>query len=463
MELRSLPMERQPFAGMYDICSHWRIPSLLTLHDGTVLAAADCRWAHGQDSPGNLETVVSRSEDGGQTWQAGFVNYFEDVEDGSERMGRSASFIDPSMAQDEDRCVYLITDVCPAYLGCFESKNKSTGYGTKGLILTMKTTADGPESDDPACYPYEIGEFSKSVEAGGEVRPAALVELRPGFTDEAGWSGYLVDVEYYLYTPDGKPVSVRQYDREGNLTDQMIPCNVFYAQSPLKVYPTNYLGLRRSKDSGRTWSHLEILKLKNQGEAALLIGPGRGLCIPEGTYQGRLVFPVYEFASGQSQASTIYKDPGEECWHRGKRTVCETIWAGESQLVWMSGGVLRLYCRNGGQLISYYDSTDGGETWGECHEDPELSYAGNCMISFIQKEKEVFASYPKGEGRNTGEVIRGQIREDGQVKWTERIRLQEGQFFAYSCLTLLDDQTLGYLYEDEPYHITYAEIDLGGK
>ncbi len=460
MKLRVMPEEQQPFAGMYDICSHWRIPSILTLSDGTVLAAADCRWAHGQDSPGNLETVVSRSEDGGQTWKAGFVNHFEDLEDGSERMGKSASFIDPSMAQDSEGTVYLITDVCPAYLGCFESKNGSTGYGTKGLILTEQSTVDAAESDDPSRYSYEIGAFCETVTAGGESRPAARVECREGFETDGKWKGYLVDAEYYLYTPEGQPVYVKQFDREGQFSEKEVACNVFFAQSPLKVYPTNYLGLRKSTDSGRTWSHLEILKVKNPGEAALLIGPGRGVCIPEGKYKDRLVFPVYEFASGSSQASVIYKEPGEKIWHRGQRTVCDTIWAGESQLICRPDDVLRLYCRNGGGLISYYDSTDGGETWGQCSEDPALTYASNCMISFIQKGEEIFASYPKVDWRNTGEVIRGRIGADGRMEIRDRIQLQEGRFFAYSCLTMLDDRTLGYLYEDEPYHITYAQIDL---
>ena len=63
----------------------FRIPSLFVTRENTLLAACDARWNHGQDCAGNLETVLARSEDGGQTWEHQFVNYFEDVTDGSDR------------------------------------------------------------------------------------------------------------------------------------------------------------------------------------------------------------------------------------------------------------------------------------------------------------------------------------------------------------------------------------------
>ena len=39
----------------------FRIPAMLTTQKGTVLAACDARWNHGEDSAGNLETVIARS------------------------------------------------------------------------------------------------------------------------------------------------------------------------------------------------------------------------------------------------------------------------------------------------------------------------------------------------------------------------------------------------------------------
>ena len=38
-----------PFAQGTLFCERFRIPALLTLQDGSVLAAADLRWNHGKD------------------------------------------------------------------------------------------------------------------------------------------------------------------------------------------------------------------------------------------------------------------------------------------------------------------------------------------------------------------------------------------------------------------------------
>lgn len=73
----------------------FRIPSILTTREGTLIASCDARWSHGLDSAGNLETVSARSEDGGCTWERQYVNHFDDVEDGSDRCIFSAGFIDP--------------------------------------------------------------------------------------------------------------------------------------------------------------------------------------------------------------------------------------------------------------------------------------------------------------------------------------------------------------------------------
>ena len=51
----------RPFVS--DNPSHWyRIPSMVTLDDGTVVAAADARWDGGMDGGGN-DVITARSTD----------------------------------------------------------------------------------------------------------------------------------------------------------------------------------------------------------------------------------------------------------------------------------------------------------------------------------------------------------------------------------------------------------------
>lgn len=55
----------RPFVS--DNPSHWyRIPSMVTLDDGTVVAAADARWDGGMDGGGN-DVITARSTDNGDT------------------------------------------------------------------------------------------------------------------------------------------------------------------------------------------------------------------------------------------------------------------------------------------------------------------------------------------------------------------------------------------------------------
>lgn len=50
-----------------DVNSYFRIPALVTLPNGWLVAASDARWTNTNDSPNNLDTIVSVSKDGGAT------------------------------------------------------------------------------------------------------------------------------------------------------------------------------------------------------------------------------------------------------------------------------------------------------------------------------------------------------------------------------------------------------------
>ena len=57
--------------------AQFRIPAVVTMDDGTVVAAADARWNTHADGCG-LDTMVSVSEDNGATWRYTFANYLGD-------------------------------------------------------------------------------------------------------------------------------------------------------------------------------------------------------------------------------------------------------------------------------------------------------------------------------------------------------------------------------------------------
>ena len=54
----------QPFAPGTGGSQNFRIPGIITLDDGTLIAACDARWNHAGDGAG-LDTIVSVSKDNG--------------------------------------------------------------------------------------------------------------------------------------------------------------------------------------------------------------------------------------------------------------------------------------------------------------------------------------------------------------------------------------------------------------
>ena len=100
----------QPFAPGTGGSANFRIPCLVRLDDGTIVAGCDARWSWAADA-GGIDTIVSRSTDNGKTWNYTFANYLGD--NGNVANRRSTALIDPAMATDGET-VYLVADLYPA-------------------------------------------------------------------------------------------------------------------------------------------------------------------------------------------------------------------------------------------------------------------------------------------------------------------------------------------------------------
>ena len=87
--------KEQPFWTGTGGSQKFRIPCLVTLDDGTLVAACDARWTTYADG-GGLDTIVSYSKDNGATWNYTIANYLGD--NGNVWNGASTAFIDPAWA-----------------------------------------------------------------------------------------------------------------------------------------------------------------------------------------------------------------------------------------------------------------------------------------------------------------------------------------------------------------------------
>ena len=118
----------QPFAPGTGGSQNFRIPAIVMLENGTLVAACDARWDHDGDGAG-IDTIVSTSKDGGKSWHYRFANYLGD--NGNQFNDLSTSFMDGALGTDGDT-VYLVVDLFPAGFALNTSRHRPVA-GQNGL------------------------------------------------------------------------------------------------------------------------------------------------------------------------------------------------------------------------------------------------------------------------------------------------------------------------------------------
>lgn len=429
----------------------FRIPSVYTLNDGSVIAVADKRYDSGLDSPANIDIGYAISTDGYSNWKYGTLNSFSDYPDGTSDT-KSASFIDSAVVQSSSGRLFVISDAFPS--GCGSSQAKSgSGFaeinGKKRMLLTT-----GKAKDNISTFDYYIGDYEKG--------------LAPVYTvSTSEKTAYSVDAEYNLYK-DGQPLYMTQNKAENIKVQQ----NVYYTEAELCCYLTSYIWLRYSDDNGATWSDPVNLNyfVKDNKEKFLGVCPGRGV-VTDFNGNERIIFCVYDNYGLRQNVSTIYSDDNGITWHRGAETEIKPglLKTNESQIVELNYGVLRMFSRNSSNYIAFADSTDGGVTWSTFSADTELLAEASCMSSFINtsktinSKKVILGSYPSDfSGRADGVIRVGLVNSDNTIDWVTTYRVNDG-FYAYSCLTELSDGNIALLYEDEEFNINYMVLSLDNE
>ena len=355
----------------------YRIPGLATTNIGTLIGVYDVRRRGGGDLPGDIDIGMSRSTDGGRTWEP------------------------------------------------------------------MKVIMD--MGDDPQWHYDGIGD------------PAVLVDQGTGtIWVAATWS-------------------------HGNRS--------WRGSGPgLEPEETGQLMLVRSDDDGVTWSKpINITKQVKRSEWCFILqGPGKGITMRDGT----LVFAAqYQDPPEENRlphSTIIYSKDHGETWHVGTGAFDDTT---ESQVVEVEPGVLMLNCRYNRKPVRVVMTTrDMGRTW-QKHTTSEraLIEPGACMASLTDVEGELFRSRsretsvePRADTRtltspatdwllfSNPDSTQGRhhitikASPDRGATWPKehRLLLDEGNGRGYSCMTMIDEDTVGILYEGSQAHMTFQRIPL---
>ena len=336
--------------GGQDNCHTYRIPGLATTNKGTVIAVYDNRYQSSGDLPGDIDVGMSRSTDGGQSWQA--MKVIMDM--GSDPKWRFDGIGDPSILVDRQT----------------------------GRIWVSATWSHGNRAwfgSGPGMKPEETGQWMMV------------------FSDDDGinWS---------------QPI---------NITGQ----------------------------------------IKNPKWRYILQGPGNGITMSDGTlvfpaqFRGENAAPV----NGKPFSTLIYSKDRGTTWNVGTGVKIDTT---EAQLVELSDGSIMINCRDNrnrglpdgknGRTVAV--THDLGATWKLHPTDRTVLPEPTCMASLIKLESGphknllVFSNPATGQGRFNMTL---KASKDQGMTWPDDFHLlyDSRRGAGYSCLTQIDDDHVGVLYE----------------
>ena len=350
-------------AAGQDNCDTYRIPGIITTKTGTLIAVYDNRYNNSKDLQEDVDVGISRSIDGGETWEP--MKVIMDMGEYGGRPERLNGIGDPSILYDPFTHTIWVAALWISGL----NENDMLWWASK-----------------PGMSPTETGQFM----------------------------------------------------------------------------------LVSSTDDGQTWSDpINITEqIKDPSWQLLFQGPGMGITMNDGT----LVFPAqFKADIGQkaidggqytSHSTIVYSKDGGKSWSIGTGAKPNTT---EAQVVQLADGSLMLNMRDdlnrqnkgegNGRAVSV--THDMGQTWTVHPTNNSALQEPNCMASLIatdltvkrKKQQILFFSNPNNKNARTNMTIKASL-DSGQT-WPENMQteLYAPAGFGYSCLTLVDGQTIGIVYE----------------
>ncbi len=359
-------LEDRPFVVIHrqgdDNCHTFRIPGIAVTNSGTLLAVYDMRYRSRRDLQGHMDIGLSRSSDGGKTWEKP-----RPIMD----MGRHGG-----LPEDQN--------------GCSDPN-----------ILVDRTT--------------------------GEIIVSAV------------WT-------------HGKP-GTHQWRGRGS-------------EPGIELSRSSQFLMVRSADDGRTWSKPEnwTAKLKNPAWHLFAPGPGNGITMKDGT----LVMPTGgRDEKGLPFSNLMWSKDHGKTWKVSSPARTNT---NESAVAELSDGSLMLNMRDNrnrkdksetnGRAVSV--TSDLGKTWKVHSSDHGSLPEPVCMASLISHRLKdgrtvLFFSNPHHKSRRQNMTLQMSL-DDGRT-WGKKILLDK-KGGAYSSLVMVNDRTVGILYESSRADLVFQTIGL---
>jgi len=246
-----------------------------------------------------------------------------------------------------------------------------------------------------------------------------------------------------------------------------------YSGPGFEAKQTGQFLISKSSDDGQTWSEPVNLTRMCKEEAWELwaVAPGRGITLENQT----LVLPTQgRDEKGRGFSNITYSEDGGVTWKTSQPAYYST---NECAVAQLSDGSVMLnmkYGRNrsirgeqNGRAIAV--TYDLGETWKEHPTSRNTLKEPGCMGSLHKHEytqdgdkKSILLFSNPGVDHNPRRRTTIKVSFDEGMTWPKKywMLLDEGYNRGYSCLTSIDENTIGILYEGSIADMTFESIPL---
>ncbi len=242
------------------------------------------------------------------------------------------------------------------------------------------------------------------------------------------------------------------------------------SQPGFDVKQTSQFLITKSTDEGLTWSEpVNLTQMCKKQEWWLWApAPGRGIVMTDGT----LVFPTQgRDATGESFSNITYSRDQGKTWTTSKPAYANTT---ECAVVQRSDGSLMLNMRDNrnrenksatnGRAV--FVTRDMGNTWQQHPTHHGALPEPTCMASlhkhtYDEGSKSVLLfSNPNSKYQRDHTTVK--VSFDDGMSWPEKnwVLLDEGKGRGYSCLTSIDENTIGIVYESSQADLVFQQIAL---
>lgn len=229
----------------------------------------------------------------------------------------------------------------------------------------------------------------------------------------------------------------------------------------------------KSNDNGKTWGKPVNVTKECKQEDWWLLGPapGQGITLRDGT----LVFPTQgRDKTGKGFSNLTYSKDGGTTWHTSKPASKESTT--ESMAVELSDGSIMLNMRcsknkkdtgdTNGRVIAVTHNL--GLDWTEHPASRGALHEPVCMASIIRHDyvvkgqKKTLLLFSNPDSKTVRHHMTIKASYDDGLTWPAKkhILLDEWKSRGYSCLTSIDAETIGILYESSQCDLVFQQIKL---